>query len=354
MGDIDAPTNRIKPCTAVDMTGWSDARKALTTLGLAGLARTGGESPASLLAGDHWLFLMFDEIAVKPYTVDTIFVCGGIKDMFNMCDTVEICSISKNGWHDAPNLPEPRCGHGIALVDGRVFVFGGCTPSGYTSNFRTDTCLTFSIPENKWEVIPPMPFPNGSPVVTVVGDRIFVIGSDCYNLVQVYNVSGNTWTAPGIVAPMPTPRYSFEVAVIGTRIFTIGGFEYLTTVEVYDTETNVWTKLSPMPTARMGMAMIAIDHRIWCFGGYNDYHYLDVVEVFDVDKNEWTTTKFRMTSPRIGPTAVVIDGMIWITGGRSVGANTLNLVEIFDPATGSWTNASCMHTPRYGHAAIAF
>jgi len=343
----------MKIFTLTDTIGWSLRRKALVALGLAGLTRTGGESPASLLAGDHWLFLMFDEIAVKPYTTDTIFVCSGWGKSGKL-SSVATYAISTNEWHDAPDLPKPRCDHGIAFVDGRVFVIGGWTPDDGT----TDTCVTFSISRNKWEVIPPMSIARSYPGVAVVGDRIFVMGGwhkqirTC--IVEVYKVSGNTWTAPGVVAPMPTPRFEFGVAVIGNRIFTIGGFNdgALSTVAVHDTETNTWTKLSPMPTACYGMAVAVIGHQIWCFGGYSRKN-VDVIEVFDVDKNEWTTSKFKMTSPRNGAKAVVIDGMIWIVGGES-GGKALDLVEILDPETGTWTNAPSMHSPRYNHAAIAF
>ncbi|MFA5039827.1 MAG: kelch repeat-containing protein [Candidatus Omnitrophota bacterium] len=335
------------------MTGWSATRKALTTLGLAGLERTGGESPASLLAMYQCLFREFFEIAVEPHTVGTIFVCGG-HDQRGYVSTSEIFTVSKNEWRDAPDLPEPREEHGIAFVDGRVFVFGGRISGG-----PTNTCVTFSISRNKWEVIPLMSIVRSQPGVAVVGDRIFVIGGrdndgDTLESVEVYKVSGNTWTAPGVVAPMPTPRFNFGVAVIGNRIFTFGGWNRgeLSTVEVHDTETNTWTKLSPMPTARSGMAVAVIGHQIWCFGGF-DGRYLDVMEVFDVDKNEWTTSKFKMTSPRNEAKAVVIDGMIWIIGGDSHG-EPIDLVEIFDPETGMWTIAPCMHTPRFGHAAIAF
>jgi len=344
----------MKIFTLTDTVGWSPRKKALITLGLAGLERTGGESPASLLAMYQCLFREFFEIAIKPYTTDTIFVCSGWGKSGKL-SSVATYAISTNEWHDAPDLPEPRNSHGIAFVDGRVFVFGGWIPGCGLTN----TCHTFSISRNKWKVIPPMPIARSQPGVAVVGDHIFVIGGftgvDNTDSVEVYKVSGNTWTAPGVVAPMPTQRNSFGVAVIGNRIFTIGGYDcdILSTVEVHDTETNTWTKLSPMPTARRGMAVAVIGHQIWCFGGSGGYRYLDVIEVFDVDKNEWTTSEFRMTSPRDGATAVVIDGMIWIIGGYSHG-EPIDLVEIFDPETGMWTIAPCMHTPRFGHAAIAF
>jgi len=343
----------MKVFTSSNTIGWSPLKKAVATLGLAGLARIGEESPAGLLAGDHWLFLMFYEIAVKPRMVDTLFVCGGVGNG-KVRNTVATYTISMNEWHDAPDLPEPRCDHGIAFVDGRVFVFGGWIPGSITN-----TCVTFSISGNKWEVIPPMSIKRSRPGVAVVGDRIFVIGGwdDHYRIldsVEVYKVSGNTWTAPGVVALMPTRRKDFGVAVIGNRIFTFGGWNRgeLSTVEVHDTETNTWTKLSPMPTARSGMAVAVIGHQIWCFGGWDGRRELDVMEVFDVDKNEWTTSKFKMTSPMFSAEAMTINREIWIIeNGNQYDIRT---VQTFDPETGIWAPPTKMPYVAKERAMVAF
>jgi len=338
----------------VDKVGWSPLKKALFALGRAGLVGVGEDSPASLLAMYQGLFREFFEIAIEPYTVDTIFVCGGFGGS-GPTKTNKILTVSMNRWHDVPDLPEPRSEHGIAFVDGRVFVFGGWIPGGFAN-----TCVAFSISMNKWEVIPPMSIERHRPGVAVVGDRIFVIGggNDHYRIlgsVEIYKVSGNTWTAPGVVAPMPTPRFGFGVAVIGNRIFTFGGYNggALSTVEVHDTETNTWTKLSPMPTACQGMAVAVIGHQIWCFGGMDDRRDFDVIIVFDVDKNEWTTSKFKMTLPRHGSRAVVIGRMIWIIGGLS-DYEVSKLVEIFDPATGAWNASMPAPSPMLGHGVVAY
>ncbi|MFA5039695.1 MAG: kelch repeat-containing protein [Candidatus Omnitrophota bacterium] len=347
-------TAELKVFTSTNTVGWSPQKKAVATLGLAGLARTGRESAANLLAADHWLFLMFDEIAIKPYTVDTIFVCGGVGKR-GVINSVATYSISTNEWRDAPNLPEPRSDHGIAFAAGRVFVFGGFMPGRYT-----DTCTAFSISKNMWEVIPSMTNGRFNPGVAVVGDRIFVVGGwdiqgHHTDSVEVYKVSGNTWTAPGVVAPMPTPRVGFGVAVIGTRIFAIGGLNCCarSTVEVHDTETNMWTKLSPMPTARHGMAVAVIGHQIWCFGGWDGSGMtLDVVEVFDADKNEWNTSKFRMPSPMFRAEAMVIDSMIWIIGNGYQG--DICTVQTFDPETGIWASSTKVPYAARERAMVAF
>jgi N-acetylneuraminic acid mutarotase len=49
------------------------------------------------------------------------------------------------------------------------------------------------------------------------------------------------------------------------------------------------------------------------------------------------------------------DGRIYVIGGvpRYGSAESLATVEIYDPATNSWSEGPSLRTPRHGHAAVA-
>mmetsp|Transcript_156108 Transcript_156108/g.479096 ORF Transcript_156108/g.479096 Transcript_156108/m.479096 type:complete len:124 (+) Transcript_156108:3-374(+) len=60
-----------------------------------------------------------------------------------------------------------------------------------------------------------------------------------------------------------------------------------------------------------------------------------------------------MTSPRMHHAAAVLEGMIYVTGGRRPGADTVYAtVESYDPGCRTWTvcRAMQMPRPRAGHA----
>jgi len=80
-------------------------------------------------------------------------------------------------------------------------------------------------------------------------------------------------------------------------------------------------------------------------------------EIFDPVAGTWSPTP-RMFAARWAHAATLLrDGRVLVTGG--VGYETLEFwdpvasTEIFDPATGTWSPAAPMHTPRYFHAAVA-
>ncbi len=62
-------------------------------------------------------------------------------------------------------------------------------------------------------------------------------------------------------------------------------------------------------------------------------------------------TNLPMVTPRYGHTATLLpNGKVLVAGGQTAGPIT-NLCELYDPATGSWTNTGPMITARNAHAA---
>jgi hypothetical protein len=70
---------------------------------------------------------------------------------------------------------------------------------------------------------------------------------------------------------MPTPRAGSGVAVAGTKIYIAGGIDEAgrssAGLEVFETETRVWTRLPDMPTARDHLTAKAIRGLVYAIGG---------------------------------------------------------------------------------------
>lgn len=77
----------------------------------------------------------------------------------------------------------------------------------------------------------------------------FIIG-DSLNLVEVFDPVGNFWER---CQPMRTARSRVGVAVVNGLLYAIGGYDgqsRLSTVEVYNPETDSWTRVSSMNSQR--------------------------------------------------------------------------------------------------------
>jgi N-acetylneuraminic acid mutarotase len=177
--------------------------------------------------------------------------------------------------------------------------------------------------------------------------------------VKVNTASATTpdsWTTK---SPMPTARAYLGVSAVNGKIYAIGGTpssdigsastgatltaEELNTTEMYDPSLNSWTLRSPMPTARVYFGTAAYQNMIFCIGGYvgsTDYQYHDVGanEAYNTVTDSWVT-KESLPTPRFAAATNMVDGRIYVMGGRPMPdfGSSLSVNEVYDPQTNTWT-----------------
>lgn len=157
-------------------------------------------------------------------------------------------------------------------------------------------------------------------------------------------------------APMPKARCWFSCEVVNGKIYAIGGATVegapiLKTVEEYDPVTDTWTTKKDMPTARYNMASAVADGKIYTAGGGHSFNVgvtsgVSTLEVYDPDSDTWNTLK-PMPTAREGVSGCMIDGIIYVIGGVASGGVALKTVEAYDPVTDTWTTKAPMPTGRW-------
>ncbi len=85
-----------------------------------------------------------------------------------------------------------------------------------------------------------------------------------------------------------------------------------------------------------------LNGKIYAIGGWNNTA-LGTLEIFDPATNSWSTGP-SMPSPRWDLTSSVLNGRIFAIGGCDAPDSVLGIVEIFDPATNSWSTGPSMPT----------
>ena len=77
---------------------------------------------------------------------------------------------------------------------------------------------------------------------------------------------------------------------------------------------------------------------------------LSVLEVFDPATNTWSS-RAPMPTGRSGHAAAVVRGCLYVFGGEgntSAANGVFPQSELYDPGTNSWTSLAAMRTPRHG------
>ena len=169
-------------------------------------------------------------------------------------------------------------------------------------------------------------------------------------------------------SPLPAERQEIYADIRDDKIYTLGGlFEGAQNVSdnflEYDAARDIWTELSPLPEARHHVAVSIVEDHLYgiggFMGGFPNWEAQNTVFVYDFNIAEWTEST-PLPQPRGEHTAVVIEGKIYVVGGRlkrtpdsanfSDHFDTASLL-IFDPITGVWSSAPDAPTARNSHAA---
>jgi N-acetylneuraminic acid mutarotase len=175
----------------------------------------------------------------------------------------------------------------------------------------------------------------------VVDGRIYIIGgSDAstddnrshVRTVEVYDPATDTWIQKG---DMPASRAAGFTSVVDGKIYLIGGYGGSQRVDEYDPSTDTWTVKSEMPTARRSLSTSALDGKIYAIGGYlpgvSGHAGVATVEVYDPATDTWTTAP-DMPTGRFGLRTSVVAGRIYVIGGMDDWpGSAYRPVEEYDP-----------------------
>ena len=107
-----------------------------------------------------------------------------------------------------------------------------------------------------------------------------------------------------------------------------------------------------MPTPRFLPALVPFQGKLWAIGGWRTgFGPHSTVEIFDPATNSWSAGP-SLDVAREGPGAAVANGVIVAAGGHD-GTGGVSTVEVFDPSDRMWTRGESMIHPRNGLALAA-
>ena len=275
-------------------------------------------------------------------------------------------------WERKTDMPAENSHMGTALVDTKFYLIAG--HAGSSNRFFK----VYDTQRDTWIMKADLPVsifpePISSPVACEIDGKIYVMGgggngsrdeppSPSATTLKVYTLASDSWT---LKANMPTIRTELSAVAVNGKIYVIGGVarssgwywdlaeatadELVSAVEVYDPETDTWTKKTDMPTARCGMGTVVVAGKIYTIGGLADNgKIMNVVEVYDPGTDTWTQ-KADMPTARWNLGAVEANGKVYAVCGNLLPPwedGTLTLVEVYDPNTDSWTKGVDMNFPR--------
>jgi N-acetylneuraminic acid mutarotase len=282
---------------------------------------------------------------------------GGGAEQFS--SRAEVYDPKSGAWTNVAPMNRGRSDHAATLLhNGAVLVTGGSTLVSGPPLFETLAAAELYDPKTgNWTNIASMNHARLGHTATLLHDgRVLVAGgSGSLGLLvvqaELYDPATGTWTDTGIHAarlrPTATLLHNGSVLLVGETSFA----------EVWDPATGAWNFAGFLNGVRQAhTATLLHDGRVLVAGGTDPSGILSSAELYDPRSGNWTNTGSLGTS-RIFHTATLLnDSTLLVCGGLTPAPppqliQIVSSSELYDPKTGTWTNADSLNNARFGHTA---
>jgi N-acetylneuraminic acid mutarotase len=201
----------------------------------------------------------------------------------------------------------------------------------------------------KWKKATPSPFARVEAPAAVIDGKLYLFGGfteelAASNRVDVYDPATDSWTHK---KDMPTQLTHLNPAIDGKTIWFAGGFKgkhpgpVTNEVWKYDTAADSWTAGPSLPERRGGGGLAVVGRRLHCFGGYKADRNTNAGDHWSLSLEggkDWKR-EAGLPDPRGHVTAAVLEGKIYALGGchgHDITQIDVNSCHRYDPATKKW------------------
>lgn len=211
-------------------------------------------------------------------------------------------------------------------------------------------------PEPAWQARAPMPWVAQEIYCTQLEGRVWVAGglvrgrsgTLINDRTAIYDPVGDSWTEG---PRLPQPRHHpMLVAALG-RVWVFGGYdrrdggEWTAMKEVWALDQGDWAPVGQMPDFLCETVGLALGDHIHLVTGrapkgtangqWNDQGDVATHLVFDASANRWHQAR-PAPMARNSAAGAVLDGKLYIAGGRTVEGGGTGRLDVYDPAADRW------------------
>ncbi len=165
----------------------------------------------------------------------------------------------------------------------------------------------------------------------------------------LYDPATDRWTEMG---RLPEPRHHPMLIGHDDTVFALGGYgwsgagDWTSMTQIWALLDGGWVPAGEMPGPQAETVGVSLNGRLHLVTGrapkgeangqWNDQGDIDIHRAFDPAANRWETLA-PCPMARNSAAGAVLEGMLWVAGGRTVGGGGTGRLDRYDPAADRWT-----------------
>ncbi len=303
-----------------------------------------------------------------PYGTGVLVVGGEYGSVFSSVirGSAELKDLNTGIWTQTGSLNYERSEHTATLLqNGKVLVTGGVYQSWLIVGTRASAEL-WDPETGKWTETGSLKYDRCDHTATLLQDgRVLVAGGrdqiSTNASAEIYDPVTGRWTQTG---SLNHKRYNHTATLLQDgKVIVAGGLlsnSPLGSAEIYDPATGKWTETGSLTYERnFHTATLLQDGRVLVAGGETGgiggigvlANTTSSAEIYDPATGKWTQTGSLVSSRGMHTATLMPDGRVIVAGGHHGSAIYLDSAELYNPATGKWTQTGHMSYSRVNHTA---
>ena len=285
-----------------------------------------------------------------------VLAAGGVASDY--LASAEVYDPASNGWSAAGTMQTARAGHTATLLSsGRMLVAGG-----RNSDVVFDSAELYEAAAGGWSATGPMAAACLVHTATLLpSGAVVVAGGLCNGLysddAELYDPATGTWRYTGSMSTAHGGHTATQLR--DGRVLLAAGPYYSDSAEIYDPSTETWSETGSLHINRAGHgAVLLADGRVLVAGGYtydgSQGFDLASAELYDPAAGTWSDTGAMNQARERQSMTRLPDGRVLVTGGECYESGSLQILdsaELYDPATGTWSETDPLSVARDNHTA---
>ncbi|HEX6871944.1 MAG TPA: carboxypeptidase regulatory-like domain-containing protein, partial [Micromonosporaceae bacterium] len=252
-------------------------------------------------------------------------------------------------WTNTASYPSVVMDNAMATYAGQVYSVGGVTATA-----ALNAAYLFDPPTNTWTRLADMPAALEKPTAAFIDGRLFVFGGwttsgSTSNKVYVYDPTTKVWQTRA--STNPAPRAAAAVATVNGSIYLVGGCidancSKSDLVVRYDPVADTFTQVAeyPVPVAWHGCG--GINGYVYCAGGVSTAP-LKIGYAYNPSTNGWSPIA-DLPVDFWGMGVATANGMLLLsTGAINNSTSVTNQGWAYDPAANAWATLPNANYARY-------